>query len=237
MPTELIYPKDSYLLEFGAVVKSVNGKDVVLDRTAFYPEGGGQLCDNGSIKRQSDGKEFKIVFVKKFEGEISHEVDSEGLRTGDAVYCNVDWKRRSKSMRSHTATHIMSRIIFNKTGALINGNQLGLERTRIDFTLDTFDRSILEPLQQEANTIVQKELPVKIHFIPKADAEKEQDLARLEGGVLPDLPEIRVVEIEGFDRQACGGTHVANTVEIGYIKILSAENKGKKHRRVYFEVA
>ncbi len=230
-----LYLQDPYLREFAATVKEVNsGKFIVLDRTAFYPSSGGQPHDTGYIVRQSDNQEFSVLYTGKFSGQVSHEVSMEGLNPGDSVACRLDWDRRHVLMRMHTAAHVLSAVIFNSTGALITGNQLSPDKSRIDFSLEEFDRSALGGWVEEANSLVRKDLPVLVSELPREEAEREPGLARLSKGLPPAIRTIRIVEISGLDRQADGGTHVKSLAEIGTIKFLGAENKGKARRRIYF---
>jgi misacylated tRNA(Ala) deacylase len=233
---EALYLKDCYLKEFGAAVSKADGKFVVLDRTAFYPKSGGQPHDTGKMVRESDGKEFKVVFCGKFSGEISHEVDQEGLQAGDKVKCKIDWDRRYLFMRYHTASHVLAAIIEQETGALITGNQIGEDKTRIDFSLDEMDRDQMMATEAKVNDIAEKGLPLKFYFMPRDEAEKNPKITKLAMGLPPAVKELRIVEIEGFDVNACGGTHLANTKEIGRIRIVELVNKGKNNRRIYFTI-
>ena len=233
--SKALYMDDCYLREFEAEVISVkDGKYIVLDKTAFYPASGGQLNDTGVFIRLSDKKEFGVVFAGKFSGEISHEVSEEGLQPGDKIKGIIDWDRRYKLMRMHTAAHIVSGVFHKEAGALITGNQLDLEKTRIDFSLENFDREKINEYFSKSNELVNKDLPIKIYTMPRAEAEKDSAMFKLAKELPSSIKEIRVVEIIGFDRQADGGTHVKSLKEIGRIEFLKAENKGKDNRRVYF---
>jgi misacylated tRNA(Ala) deacylase len=230
-----LYITDSYLENFEATVETVSdGKFVVLDRTAFYPNSGGQPHDTGLLVR--DGEEYPVVYAGLFGGKISHELGRSGLAAGDKVAGSIDWDRRYLFMRSHTACHLLSAVIFEETGAMITGNQIGLERSRVDFSLEEFDRSRLADYVGQVNGIIKEDRAVKTAVIPRDEAMKMQNLVRLAKEV-PDREEIRVVEVEGIDLQACGGTHVKRTGEIKGVKMLKAENKGKANRRVYFGVS
>jgi len=231
--TELIYLNDSYLKEFDAKVLKVEGKLVVLDKTAFYPQGGGQLSDTGEII--SNNSRYKVLSVKKIQGEVFHELDREGIKISD-VHCIIDGQRRHKMMRMHTAAHILSTIFNKESGALITGNQLDLEKTRIDFSLENFDREKINDYFAKANEIVKTNLPLKVYYIPRHEAEKDHSLTKLAKGLPEGIAEIRIVEIKSFDIQADGGTHVKSTNEVGNIIFISAENKGKDNRRVYFRL-
>jgi Ser-tRNA(Ala) deacylase AlaX len=149
---------------------------------------------------------------------------------------SVDRQRREKLTRSHTAAHIISAVIHERTGALITGNQLDLDRCRIDFSLDDYNPSLMKDIVKEADRRAKTGAPVKVSFITKEEAEKVEGLSKLAKGLPPGITEVRIVDIEGLDRQADGGTHVKDTSEIGTIKFLKTENKGKNNRRLYFSV-
>ncbi|MCK4589337.1 MAG: alanyl-tRNA editing protein [Nanoarchaeota archaeon] len=230
-----LYMQDSYLREFTSKVKSVkDNKFIVLEQTAFYPNSGGQPNDTGIIKK--DNQEFKVIFVGKFDSQISHEVDQEGLKEGDEVTGIIDWDRRYKLMRMHSAAHVMSAVLYQETGALITGNQLDTEKSRIDFNLENFDREKLQEFIQKANEVIKQNLNINVKFMPRQEVEKDPSLQKLAKGLPPGIETFRIIEIENFDIQADGGTHVKNTQEIGEIEFLKAENKGAQRRRVYFKL-
>jgi len=233
--TELLYMTDCYLREFDAVITKVDGKFIILDRTAFYPESGGQLTDTGKLVK-TDGTEFKVVFAKKIEGDVSHEIDKEGLSIGDKVHGVLDWDRRYLMMRYHTAAHVLSTVIYNETNATITGNQLGLDKSRVDFDLELFNREQLSSYEAKTNAVLNKSLPVKIEIMPRDEAFKIPALVKLKKLLPETIKDIRVVSIEGFDQQACAGAHIGNLGEIGEIEIISLENKGKSRRRIYFKL-
>ena len=231
--TEALFLEDSYLKECGADVVSVkDGKYVVLDQTIFYPKGGGQPWDSGKITREDEM--FKVVYVGRFSGEISHEVDRAGLRQGDEVHCVLDWERRYKLMRSHTAAHVFASLLCKGTGALITGNQLEEDKIRFDFSLERFDREILKTYIDKSNELFKKDIPVKWYVLPREEALKIPGIIKMAEALPPDVPFLRIVEIVGVDKQADGGTHVKNLKEVGQIEFLKAQNKGKHNRRVYF---
>ena len=232
-----LYLDDSYLKEFESVVKEVNrDKFIVLENTAFYPNGGGQPFDTGKMIAEY-GTSYQVVFVGKFSGQISHEVDKPGLKVGDKIKGVVDWDRRYKLMRMHTAAHILSGIIENETSALISGNQLSLDKTRLDFNLDDYDPQKIPDWIKKSNEVVDKDLPVKVSFMPREEAMKDQSLFKLVAGFPHKVHEIRIVDIVGLVKEADGGTHVKSTKEVGHLKFLKAENKGKKNRRVYITLS
>jgi len=230
-----LFLEDSYRKKCDARVSQVTeSKYVILDQTIFYPKGGGQPHDLGHLIKDHD--RYTIEYVGSFSGKISHEVDREGLKPGDKVYCLLDWERRYKLMRSHTAAHTFASLLCNGTGALITGNQLGVEKTRFDFNLKDFDRSILKQYVDEANQLFQKDIPVKIYHLPKEKAFKIPGIIKMAKALPPDIPTLRIVEIIGIDTQADGGTHVKNLLEVGQIRVMKTVNKGKNNRRIYFSL-
>ena len=232
---DALYMTDSYLKEFEAIVQSIkDDKYVILDKTAFYPQGGGQPFDTGVMKNNDD--DYPVIFAGKFEGSISHEVSKPGLKVGDLVNCKIDWQRRYKLMRMHTSAHIIDAILYQEAGALCTGNQLGLDKSRIDFSLDTLDRDKIQQYVDMANEWVRKAVDVKIYFLPREEALKIPGIVKLASVMPPEVKELRIVEILGIDIQADGGTQVKNTSEIGKISLVSVENKGKNNRRMYYTV-
>ncbi len=230
---EILYLNDCYIKEFeGTVERVTDNKFVVLDKTAFYPNSGGQPHDTGVLIKE--GMEFPVVYAGKFGDVISHEVSRSGLSSGDAVRGIIDWDRRYLFMKSHTACHILSAVIHNETGAQRSGNQLGEDKTRVDFSLNDFDREQIKSYEAKVNEIIIKKLPVTINIMSKDEAFTIPSVVKLKDAFPPESQEIRVISIPGVDEQACGGTHVANTDEIPNIEIFKAENKGKNNRRIYF---
>jgi len=227
--------EDPYLKECDATITNVSdSKYIVLDQTVFYPKGGGQINDVGDMTR--DDEVFNVVYVGKFSGEVSHEVDRPGLKVGDRVRCKIDWNGRYKMMRSHTAAHVLITILCNKTNALVTGNELTLEKSRFDFNLENFDRDIFMSCIDEANEIFKKDVPVKTYELPREEALKIPGMVKMAEALPPQVSKLRIVEIEGIDKQADGGTHVRNLREVGQIEFLKAENKGKNNRRVYYRI-
>ncbi|MGB4652264.1 alanine--tRNA ligase-related protein [Methanothrix sp.] len=231
-----IYIQDSYIRSFETRVVDTKaldaeGEGVILQETAFYPQSGGQPSDAGSLFRSGD--EFRVLRVEP-SGSL-HILDRRGLEPGDSISGIIDWDRRYRFMRSHTACHILSAVIFKETGARITGNQIDLARSRVDFSLEAFDKSKIAEYVEQANSIISEDRAVRISLLPRSEAMEIPDLVRLAMDV-PDREVIRVIDIEGVDQQACGGTHIRRTGEIGGIKLLKAENKGKSNRRIYFEL-
>ena len=230
-----LYMNNSYLNEFEAVVESVkDDKFVVLDRTAFYPTGGGQPYDTGVMICSNE--EYPVIYAGKFSGKISHEVSKSGLKAGDKVIGRIDWDRRYKFMRMHTAAHLLISIFNRESNVLITGNQIDEDKTRIDFNMENFDREKIMQYIETANDIIKQDLPVKTYYLPREEAMKIPGVVKLAGALPPDVHTLRIVEIPGVDLQADGGTHVKSLAEVGTIEFVKAENKGKDNRRVYYTV-
>ena len=242
--TEVLYFLDCYLKEFEATVEKVtDNKYVVLDRTAFYPESGGQPSDTGKLIREEDGAEFEVIYVGKFNGDLSHEIalacDTEPavLKAGDRVKGVIDWERRYRHMRMHTATHVIANVIEKEARAQITGNQLGLDQSRVDFSLEAFDRDKFAEYEKIVNEIIAGNHPVNLYLVSRREAEEKLSrLTTLAKGFSEEITEVRLVEIEGVTIEACGGTHLKNTGEIKGIKIEKLQNKGKSNRRMYFSL-
>ena len=246
--TQTIFFDDCYIKEADATVVGAEGNKVELDTTVFCYQGGGQLSDQGKIMPINNGgrgssnsdsnenAEYTVVDVKKESGAIMHYLDKAGLQKGDKVHCVLDWERRHKLMRYHTAAHILSAIGNKKTGALITGNQIETEQARFDFNLENFDRAVIEECVKEANAAIDRNMDVKMYFMPREEALNIPGMVKLAAAVPPQVANLRIVEIGDVDTQADGGTHVKNTAEIGQIEIIKLDNKGKSNRRVYFRL-
>jgi len=228
-----IYLEDSYIRSFDSSVEAASDNSVSLNATAFYPESGGQPSDLGFICR--DALAVQVLMVESADGRILHILDREGLEPGDPVSGSIDWDRRYKLMRSHTACHILSAVIFQETGAKITGNQIDLHRSRVDFSLESFELAKMTDYVQRANQIVAQDRKIAWKFLTREEAASLSHLVKLAMDV-PARDSIRVVEIEGLDQQACGGTHVKSTAEVKGLRLVKAENKGKSNRRAYFEL-
>ncbi|MBN2127359.1 MAG: alanyl-tRNA editing protein [Candidatus Diapherotrites archaeon] len=233
--TEKIYLTDSYVKEFDATVTEITGNFVVLNKTAFYPSGGGQPSDTGKIL--CNGKEFEVISVKNSGENVLHElINAEGLSVGDKVKGILNWERRHALMKMHSAAHILSKIIFSETGALFTGNQLGEKESRMDFSVKEFDRELLNSFEEKANNAITQNLNVIVSFLERDEAFEIPELFRLKNVLPKEIPVFRIVSIGNFDVQADGGTHVKNTSEIGRIKITNLKNKGAENKRIYFEL-
>ncbi|MEM3481277.1 MAG: alanyl-tRNA editing protein AlaXM [Candidatus Korarchaeum sp.] len=230
--TELLYMDDCYLREFEADVISVSGNRVALNRTAFYPVGGGLPSDTGKLMRGGDA--FEVTEVRKEGGLVWHSLGEQGLREGDRVRGVLDWERRYRVMRMHTALHALIAIMNMKHGVLVTGNSVGYERSRVDVNLERPDRELVEEVISETNGLLAEGRPVKIYYLEREEAMRIPGIVKLAKALPPDVERLRIVEIEGIDTQADGGPHVRNTSEVGQIVFLGMENKGKDNRRIHF---
>lgn len=232
---ELIYQTDCYTVDFEAKVTRVEGNKVFLDRTAFHPISGGVANDTGFI--ESSSGRWNVINVVEEGGDVAHLLDSSpDLREGDSVRGHVDWDRRFRLMRLHTADHILAAILYRERGALVTGGHVDPEHSRTDFSLERGEREVFEEAIRKVNEIVSRGIDVKIYFLPRDEAMKIPGIVKLAAKMPPNLEKLRIVEIPGVDIQADGGPHVRNTREIGEVKLLKVENKGKGKKRVYFTV-
>ncbi len=238
--TKMLYMDDSYLKEFDATILDVKeDKLIILDQTAFYPTGGGQQNDTGILKRKDangNDEEFKVINVTKSENGALHEVDKPGLAIGDKIRGVIDWERRYAHMKAHTAAHVSSAILYKKFGVLISGNQLYEDKFRMDFNLENFDKNIFTSLIETTNEDIKRARKVKTYYLSREEAMKIPGIIKLAGTAPPNVDTLRIVEIEGLDIEADGGTHVHNTSEIGRLEFESAENKGKGRKRVTIRI-
>ncbi|MCI4439237.1 alanyl-tRNA editing protein, partial [archaeon] len=223
--TKLLYMDNSYLKEFEAEIVEVSNEEIVLDQTAFYPRGGGLPEDTGVILK---GEEKYIVDQVRKEGDkVFHHVANLGLSTGDKVRGIIDWEKRYTIMRMHTGIHALASVFNKKTGALITGNQVGVDKSRLDVNIEKFDRKLIEEVFSETNQELAKGRNVKIYYLPREEAFKIPGIVKLAEAMPPDVEKLRIVEIEGLDIQADGGQHVSNTKEVGELVLNKVENKRK----------
>jgi misacylated tRNA(Ala) deacylase len=213
---------------------SEDGLWIELEETYFYPTSGGQPNDSGFLIK--DDVKYAVEDVAKKDGKILHKVNKNGLIVGDIVKGAIDWERRYILMRYHTASHILSTIIHDETGADITGNQLYTDKARVDFSLENFDRELMNGFEAKTNEVIKKNLPVSFRILEREEAFKIPSLVKLRKHLSEDIKDVRIVDIGDFDHQACGGTHLKDTAEIGLIEITNLENKGKERRRIYFKI-
>ena len=230
--TEKLYWADAYVKDFEATVVSAEGNRLVLDRTAFNPRGGGLVSDLGTIEGQA------LAEVVKEGDKIFHVFQTPpALVAGTKVHCVLDWERRYRIMRMHTTAHILSAIVHRDVGALITGNQIGPSESRVDFSIDTFDKDKMSSYVDKVNEVVERGVEVKSYFMQRDEAMKVPGLVKLANAAPPSVDVLRIVQIGDVDTQADGGVHVKNTKEIGRVSGLRTENKGKSNRRLYFTVS
>ncbi len=232
--TELIYQTDSYCKEFDAVVTAVDEAQqaVQLSRTAFYPGGGGQPCDTGHLR--ADGTIYKITKVTKGNW---HLIEGEMPVVGTEVRGLLDWETRYQLMRTHTALHVLCGVVYHTFGALVTGGDMSALHGRMDFEFERMQRELVDDIERRINEQVVAAHDVAIQILPREEAFQIPDLIRTKINLLPvGITEIRTVEIKGLDLQACGGTHLANTSEIGSLKISDYKSKGGINKRIYLDI-
>jgi misacylated tRNA(Ala) deacylase len=237
MPTKLLYLYDSYLIEFEAKILHVMGNQIILDQTAFHPLTGGVAYDKGDLAKGNMKYKVTSVEINKETKEITHILEEEAdLNQGELVKGMLEWERRYRLMRLHTAAHLMAAIMYKDYEALVTGGQVDYEHVKLDFNLPKTDREIFETAVEKANKEASKNNPLKIYFLARDEALRMPGIVKLAERMPPQEKELRIVEIPGVDVQADGGPHVKNTNEIGEIHLLKIENKGKNQRRVYFDI-
>jgi misacylated tRNA(Ala) deacylase len=229
--TELIYHSDAYLREFDGTVTAAEGNRVVLDRTALYARGGGQPSDFGVLR--TGGEEWQVTDSKKQGAEIWHQLDRAAPPVGAAVHGLVDWDRRYRLMRTHTALHILCGVIFRDLGVSVTGGDMEPLAARMDFELERMSADFAQMIEERINAEVDAARVVRAKILPREEAFQIPDLIRTKINLLPpDIRQVRVVEIVGLDLQADGGTHVGNTKEVGRIRVVGHESKGKINKRL-----
>jgi misacylated tRNA(Ala) deacylase len=229
--TEALYHQDAYLKEFQAQVTRADDQGVILDRTAFYPGGGGQPNDVGLL--EAGGQVWQVTKVRKRDGEIWHLLDEPAPAQGTAIQGQLDWSRRYKLMRVHTAMHILCGVIWRDYGASVTGGNMELLRGRMDFEFETMHKELVEEIEVKINAEVAAARKVTTRILPREEAFQIPDLIRTKINLLPKgIEQVRVVEIEGLDLQADGGTHVGNTKEVGNIHIVDYKSKGAINKRI-----
>ena len=237
METKQLYLYDSYQTEFEAKIQNVTGNQVILDQTAFHPLTGGVAFDTGYIAKGNAKYRVLRVEINRETKEITHILgDASGLSAGDTVKGMIDWERRYRLMRLHTAAHLIAAIMYRDYNALITGGQVDCDQAKLDFNLPKTDREVFEDAVAKANIEVSKGTALKMYFLERTEALKVPGIVKLAERMPPEVKELRIVEIPGIDVQADGGPHVNNTREIGEMSLVRIENKGKSQRRVYFTV-
>ena len=208
---------------------------VVLDRTAFFPGGGGQPADTGSLR--AGDREWNVSRVSRSGGKLVHALDGDPPPAGESVRGVIDWERRYELMRTHTALHILCGVVWRDHGAHVTGGDMKPLSARMDFELEHMSADFAREMEDQVNKEVEAARPVRIKTLPRAEAFEIPDLIRTKINLLPEsISEVRTVDIVGLDLQADGGTHVANTSEVGRIKVVGHESKGRINKRLRIEV-
>jgi misacylated tRNA(Ala) deacylase len=243
MLTDLLYLRDAYLTEFEATVVAVRqdeqGVAVALDRTAFYPTGGGQPHDTGTLGS------LPVTNVRKGTGDDDHELvwhqleagDGRVPEVGDQVHGEVDWERRHRLMRTHSALHVLCGVIWNEWRVPVTGGNMEPLSARMDFEFDPLPEGFGPKVEQLVNDELAHDHAIEVSFLPRSTAVEDEDLIRTKVNMIPEsVSEIRVVDIIGLDKQADGGTHVRSTAEVGRVRVVKTENKGKGNKRIRLEI-
>ena len=233
--TELLYTTDAYVQNFGAVVTAVTEDGVILDKTAFYPGGGGQPCDFGTLT--AGDQTWNVTKVKKVGGEVVHFIEGDLPAVGTAVTGQLDWDRRYKLMRTHTAMHILCGVVWRDYGASVTGGNMEPLKGRMDFEFETMQQELVAEIETAVNVEVEAARETRVQILPRDEAFQIPDLIRTKISLLPEgIKEVRTVELVGLDLQADGGTHVKNTSEVGTMHITNYKSKGKINKRIYVEL-
>ncbi len=237
--TEIICQTDSYLQAFAATVTAVDEEQraVVLDRTAFYPGGGGQPADQGTL--EFDAVTSLVTTAKKAGDGVLHFIADGGPlpAVGETVHGAIDWERRYQLMRTHTAMHILCGVVWRDYRASVTGGNMEPLGGRMDFEFERLDKELAQEIEARVNSEVAAARPVRVAILPRDEAFQIPDLIRTKINLLPaGITEVRTVEIVGLDLQADGGTHVANTSEVGHITITKIKNKGGIFKRIYVQL-
>ena len=229
--TKILCYEDSYLQEFEGTVTDLIDSGVVLDRTSFYPGGGGQPCDTGVI--EWDGESSQIYQVSKIEGKLVHKVNGPIPDLGSSIKGRIDWIKRYQLMRTHTALHILCGVVWRDFGAQVTGGNMTPLQARMDFELKEMSSRFASDIEMLINQEVSAERDIKVSNLSREEAFKIPDLIRMKINKLPPtISEVRIVDISGLDLQADGGTHVRNTGEVGKIRVVGHESKGRINKRL-----
>jgi misacylated tRNA(Ala) deacylase len=233
--TELLYQTDAYLKEFTAVVTAVVDGGVVLNRSAFYPGGGGQPCDFGTLT--AAGQHYTVAKVKKMGGDVVHFIDGDLPAEKTEVIGTLDWEHRYKLMRTHTAMHILCGVVWRDYEAQVTGGNMDPLSGRMDFEFASMKQELVAEIEAAINKEVEAARDVQVKILPREEAFQIPDLIRTKINLLPEgIKEVRTVELVGLDLQADGGTHVNNTSEVGRLRVTNYKSKGKINKRIYVEL-
>ena len=231
--TELLYLRDAYLREFDATVTAVDAEAsrVALDRSAFYPTGGGQPHDTGTL----DG--VAVTDVRKDGDDVWHALAGQLPSVGARVHGVVDWERRHQLMRTHSAMHVLCGVIWNEWGKAVTGGNMEPLEARMDFEFNPLPEGFATRVAELVNQAIAANYPIEVSFLPRDAAVEDAELIRTKVNLIPEsVTEIRVVDIVGLDKQADGGTHVHATGEIGGFEVVKTESKGRGNKRLRVRV-
>jgi misacylated tRNA(Ala) deacylase len=213
---------------------------VILDRTTFYPGGGGQPSDRGVLLRAADGRTWTVRAARKVGAEIAHELEPSpdgSPAPGDVLQVDVEWARRLALMRTHTALHALCGVVWRDYGALVTGGNMEPGSGRMDFEFERMSGDLVDAIEATVNNELAIQRDVLVAVLPRDEAFAIPDLIRTKVNLLPPgIEQIRTIEIVGLDLQADGGTHVANTREVGRIKVTGYESKGRINKRIRIEL-
>jgi misacylated tRNA(Ala) deacylase len=233
--TEELAAVDAYLQEVTAVVTEVLDDGIVLDRTCCYPRGGGQPGDTGTL--EWDGGSVAITDTFKRSGTLFHAVGGDAPPVGADVTVRIDWERRHTLMRTHTALHVLTAVIWREFDAKVTGGNMEPGRARMDFELDAISVEFGQEVERLLNLELGGEHEIEVLFMPRAEALADPDLIRTKVNLIPEFVDpIRVIKIGDIDKQADGGTHVANTSEVGAVRVVKTESKGAANKRMRIEL-
>ncbi len=233
--TDEIAARDAYQRSVDTMVERVDEDGIILTQTVFYPRGGGQPGDTGWI-RWPHGQ-VEITDTVRRQGRLLHVFQGDPPPVGVEVTAEIDWERRHLLMRTHTALHSLSAIIWRDFDAKVTGGNMEPGAARMDFELEGISVEFGQQVEDKLNEELQADHPVEILFLPRVEALADPDLIRTKINLLPDfIDPIRVVHIVGLDKQADGGTHVSSTLEVGTVRVVKTESKGKANKRIRIEV-
>ncbi|HEX6580556.1 MAG TPA: alanyl-tRNA editing protein [Actinomycetota bacterium] len=234
--TDQLFAEDAYLTSCEATVVDIRDEGVILDRTVFYARGGGQPGDTGTLRWENGTA--RVTDTVKMGGDIVHQVEGDAPLVGHSVTAEIDWARRHLLMRTHTALHALSGVIFREHGAKVTGGNMDDRGSaRMDFELDEMSQELGKDVEGKLNEELNRNRPVHVSFLPRAEALSDPDLIRTKVSLIPDTVDpIRVIDIEGIDKQADGGTHVKATGEVGHVTVVKTESKGKAFKRMRIQL-
>jgi misacylated tRNA(Ala) deacylase len=237
--TELLYQTDAYLKEFDAKITAVDveSRAMVLEQSAFYPGGGGQPCDFGTLT--VSGVDFPVSKVKKQGDDVLHFISGEAAlpAVGSSAHGVLNWERRYKLMRTHTALHILCGTVFRDYGALVTGGDMEPLAGRMDFEFERMQAELVHDIEAAVNREIVNARELRMKILPREEAFQIPDLIRTKINLLPEgITKVRTVEIVGLDLQADGGTHVKNTSEVGKVRVTDYKSKGAINKRIYLAI-